>query len=474
MNDARGYLAVLHNRNFFSLWLAQIASLTALNSSLFVTIILIQKATDSTTQTAGIIAAYNLPAILLSAGSGIVVDRVSKKTILVSTNAFRIFSQLLMTILAAWGLAGQISTALFVTLIYALIFLTSAVGQLFAPAEGAMIPLLVGREGLFAANSLFTLTVVATQVAAIMIIVPLSIKALGVVNSLLLLTILYVIATGLVSLIPKDTAHPKTVDVRSAWHRTWRDLGEGWGFALKRPAILLAILEISMVAALVFIVGTIAPKYTERVLGLAPEDAIFIFSPAGVGILVASVFVVRYGPRFARHTLPLIGTAMMGLSFIALGLIGSFSGGPSAPLFHLYPELTVTATGAVSIASAFAGIALALILIPAQTAVQEEASDYIRGRVLTVQFTLSNLIGFIPLLLIGGLADLFGIPYVVIGIGVVLLIVAVLNQQYARSLVEHPRKRPVAQPLPMAGVDVSAVRSGDGSEDVLTERGDEG
>jgi MFS family permease len=462
MTEARGYLGVLQNRNFLALWLAQIVSLLALNSSLFVTLFLIEKATQSTAQDAAVIAAFSLPAVFLAAIAGIIVDRVSKKDMLVVSNGLRVFSQLLLTLLAARGLGKEIDTAVFVSMTYIVIFFSSAVGQFFAPAEGSTIPLLVGRDGLFAANSLFTLTVVATQIAAVIILVPITIKTLGIVATLLLLAVFYVIATVLVSLLPRDPAPKRrALSARSVAKRAWGDLAEGWLFSLSHPPILLGILQISLVTALVYVVAAIGPGYAARVLGLATEDAIFVFSPAGAGILIASLLVVRYGQHFARHTLPIAGIVLMGATFFVLGLVGVLGGSTIAPIFHLHPDLTVSATTLIAITSIFAGIALALILIPAQSAVQEEALDENRGRVLTVQFTLANALGVLPLLTIGGLADVFGIPNVTIGVGLSLVAIAVLNFFFARGLTQRARRRAVAQALPIPGSDAMTLLSGE-------------
>jgi MFS family permease len=461
MTEARGYLGVLHNRNFLALWIAQIVSLLALNSSLFVTLFLIENATQSTAQDAAVIAAFSLPAVFLAAIAGIIVDRVSKKDMLVVSNGLRVISQLLLTFFAAWGLTKKIDTAVFVSLTYVVIFFSSAVGQFFAPAEGSTIPLLVGRDGLFAANSLFTLTVVATQVAAVIVVVPITIKTLGIVPTLLLLAFFYVIATGLVILLPRDPVPKRrALSARSVARQGWNDLAEGWWFSLSHPPILLGILQISLVTALVYVVAAIGPGYAARVLGLATEDAIFVFSPAGAGILIASLLVVRYGEHFARHTLPILGTVLMGATFFALGLVGVLGGSTNAPVFHLHPDLTVSATTLIAVVSIFAGVALALILIPAQTAVQEEALDENRGRVLTVQFTLANALGVLPLLTIGGLADLFGIPNVTIGVGIGLVVIAILNFFFARGLTQRARSRAVAQALPLPGSDAMPFITG--------------
>ena len=79
MNNARGYVEVLRNRNFLVLWLAQILSLLALNSTMFVAIFLVTDLTKSSTQTAAVIAAFTLPAVFLSAVAGLVGTLIAKR-----------------------------------------------------------------------------------------------------------------------------------------------------------------------------------------------------------------------------------------------------------------------------------------------------------------------------------------------------------------------------------------------------------
>ncbi len=461
MTDARGYLYILRNRNFLLLWLAQIQSLLALNSLLFVTIILFEKVTQSSIQTAGVIAAFSLPAVFFAPVAGLILDRIPKKTILVVSNALRVVTQVIIAILAALALENRLGAGLALTSVYIMIFVSSAVGQFFAPAEGATIPLLVGREGLFAANSLFTLTVVATQVLALVAFVPLAIKLLGVINAYLLLAVFYGGATLLLMLLPRDPVAPRGgLDARSMSRKAWQEIGEGWRFSIRHRPILIGILQFSLVGVLVFVMATLAPGYAARVLGLTAEDSIFVFSPAGVGMLLASVLVVRYGPRFQRHTLPITGMILMGISLLGLGLVGRYS----TNKIFAFSGISVDATTPVGLSSFLAGIALALILIPAQTAVQEEASDEIRGRVLTVQFTLANALAVLPLLTFGGLADVYGIPNVTIGLGLALLLIALANFLYARQLTPSSGQHFVAEAFPLAGADASTVRSEDDAD----------
>ncbi|MCI0477782.1 MAG: MFS transporter, partial [Anaerolineales bacterium] len=129
-----GYTAVLQNRHFRSLWLAQVVSNTALNASFFVQLILIEEVTGSSAHLGAVILAFSLPAVLLSAIAGMIVDRVSKKTILIWSNALRVVTGAALAILAALLPGNKWIEALFLTAIYVLVFVTSAIGQFFAPA----------------------------------------------------------------------------------------------------------------------------------------------------------------------------------------------------------------------------------------------------------------------------------------------------------------------------------------------------
>jgi len=70
----------------------------------------------------------------------------------------------------------------------------------------------------------------------------------------------------------------------------------------------------------------------------------------------------------------------------------------------------------------FAGIAYACVAIPAQTQLQEDLPEDVRGRVFGVLNMLVSVASFLPILIVGPIADLLG-PTVVL-VAVSLLIVA--------------------------------------------------
>lgn len=463
MNQAQGYLPVLRNLNFLKLWIAQIFSLMALQSLLLLALILIEEVNQSSIQTAGVIVAFSLPAVIFGPIAGVVLDRVSKKTILVVSNLARVASQTVLALLAYLGIQRSIDPLLFVFLVYITIFVTSAIGQFFSPAEGAMIPLVVKRENLLAANSLFTLTIVAIQVVALIVYVPIAVKSFGIFGAFASLAIFYALATVLLALLPKDPVKRREAELditgdvtQSALRKAWREIGEGWQYVIDKKPLLVAVLQFALVFTIVAVLGEQAPGYASRVLGMQTEDAVYVFSPAGIGIVVASLFVVRLGPRVPRFLLPLIGMFCMALGLIGLGMLGLSGRAATTTTFDV-GGIQLTAIWLIGIMSPLAGIGLAFVLIPAQTTIQEQATDEIRGRVLTVQLTLANALS-IPLLLAAGvLSEVFGIAQIVIGLGVLLIPIAFLNWWYVRRFPQTPPASFHSQPIPLPGETVSMV-----------------
>ena len=109
-SEARGFSDVLRNRNFLRLWLAQAVSQVAQNGVNLVQIVLIEILTHSSGQIALMVLAFSLPGALLSIFAGVVVDRVSNRLILFTSNR-RIMGQFVNPLwikVLAWVAAGLI------------------------------------------------------------------------------------------------------------------------------------------------------------------------------------------------------------------------------------------------------------------------------------------------------------------------------------------------------------------------------
>jgi MFS family permease len=424
----RGFLSVLRTRDFLYLWIAQVLSMTVQNGIHFTQMVLIENLTGSTAHVGAVILSFSLPAVLLSAGAGIVVDRFPKKQILVVSNFLR-----LLTAVGYIVFLRSTSEWVLLTAIYSLTFVNSAIGQFFSPAEAATIPLLVGKERLMPANSLFNLTLTGSQIAGLVILAPLTVKLWGVEGSFVLMGLFYLIATVLVALLPQDAMADRPANDQSAVRRAWTELIEGWRFVGANRPVYQALVHLTLMATLLLVMAMMAPGFAARVLGMSTEDAIYIFAPAGAGMLLVSYGVGRWGYRVRRYWLVDGGLVAMSITLAALAMVGRGQAIFNRPIFQAFPETTLTVASAIMVCAFFLGLEIGLVSIPAQTTLQEESPTEVRGRVFAVLFTVSNLVAIPPMLFIGNLADRCGIPLVTLIVAVLVLGIALWSIDYTRE-----------------------------------------
>lgn len=138
-------VATLRQRNFFLLWLAGLISITG-NWMLFIALpVTVYAMTGSALAVGGLLLARTLPSILFSSIGGVLVDRWERRKTLVAVNLLLAITLLPLLLVTSTDMLW---------LIYAVTFVQSLFGQLFAPAENAMLPLLSDSEHLVSANAL--------------------------------------------------------------------------------------------------------------------------------------------------------------------------------------------------------------------------------------------------------------------------------------------------------------------------------
>jgi len=419
MTQDRTFAAVVRNRNFFVLWMAQIFSQTAQNGIHFVQLVLIETLTRSTAHMAVMILSFSLPAVLLSSVAGIAVDRLSNKVIMLASNGIRVLTVAIYIVvldrLEGWSL---------LMVIYAVTFISSGIGQFFAPAEATTIPLLVGEERLLTANALFNLTLIGTQVMGLVIVAPLTVKVLGIKGAFSTVALMYLVAMLLVSRIPRDKPRLVVESGASMLKTAWEELCEGWRYVAGKRPILIALSQLTMATTLMLMMAMIAPGYATRVLGMLPEDAVLVFAPAGVGMLANAFLVGRFGYRFRREVMSSLGFSAMVVTLLGFGLAGF-----DLPLWSSIPKVPT-----VMLLSLTLGAEMSLVVIPSETLLQEKSPPELRGRVIAVYFLLANLVAIPIMLVVGTLADQLGIAQVVMGVVVILMVIAATTTYQAFRL----------------------------------------
>ncbi len=449
LSSTGSYRDLLKNRPFLLLWLAQLISQTGFNAANYGVIAVVTEITGSTTQVGIAIISFTLPAIPFSVLAGVYVDMLNKRLVLWVSNLLRAFAMFLIVL----GLLWNPHTA---TTLYILSFITSLIAQFFTPAEAASIPLLVGEERLVAAISLFNITLTLSQVVGFLLLgqliaflIPAFSFTLGQhvlhVQPLYMLFFVvglcYLICTFLVLGIParllengENRTQRPSLKLKEMWETLVHDVRESAVFVYRDRNLFLALFQVTFVSVVLLVIGELAGPFVQNVLHLPVQDLPVVFAPAGVGLILAALFMPRLTRRFGKRRVMTAGSIITGIGFFLL---------PSGQIvFSLISVLNRWELVYIAGMTFIMGAALDMLNIPAQTILQEHTSEDVRGRVFSFQSMLYNA-GSIPVILfIGAIADTFGIDRVMYLIGFAILLFEWWANRYrkgGRDRMKKPR-----------------------------------
>jgi MFS family permease len=413
-----GALAVFRNGAFLRLWLSQAATQIGGNMVLFGLTVIVSESTNSNTAVSLLILSFLVPAVLFSALAGVYVDRLDRRLVLIATNVLR-------------GLA--IIALLLVGDNFALILLlntfVSTVTVFFAPAEAAMIPQVVPRRQLLTANGIFTLTLNAAFAVGFALLGPLVINLTSPQGVIIVVAALYLVAAVFCFLLPPS---PPPVAERTgagtAVASTVAELREGIGIIRVNPSIAWSLLYLGITASLIGVLGTLGPQFAEEALGLAAKDLAVIVLPLGAGIVMGILLLNAYGKYLPRRRVIEGGLLSLGVFVMLLSVAGPISRLlQSADAASGLVDLSaVTSLLAIVVFIAFAaGISYGSVAIPAQTQLQEDLPEEARGRVFGVLNMLVSVSSFLPIIIVGPIADLVGEASVMLVVGIAVLLAGV-------------------------------------------------
>jgi MFS family permease len=411
---------VLRNRPFLLLWLAQASTQIGGNMVIYGLTVIIFAGTRSNAAVSALLLTFLVPAVIFSAVAGVYVDRIDKRVVLVVTNLLR----------AAAFLAIFFGSD-YIVLVYAMNILVSTVTTFFGPAEAAMIPILVPRGQLLAANGLFTLTMNGSFALGFALLGPLIVTIAGPTTLILLVAALYLVAAAFCTTLPsvpptgggvRPGARLRVVEAEQAVGSTFAQLREGLIYIRDHRSISWSLIYLGITASLIGVLGVMGPAFATTALGLQPKDFVVVVLPLGFGIVVGILGLNSYGRLLPRRRIIEAGLIMLGTLLMLLSVanpLTRFLQGHSATSIVDLSSLVSLLSIVVFIAF-FVGIAYAIVAIPAQTQLQEDLPEDVRGRVFGVLNMLVSVASFLPIIVVGPIADIVGTPPVIFAIGVLV------------------------------------------------------
>lgn len=396
------FVQVLKRRDFSRLWSAQLLSQVAANMLTFALLLHMYDLTKSLTSISLVIIATSIPSVIFGPFSGVLTDRVRYKKVLIYTNILRFLVALILIPAVNNTLA-----------ILELLFLMATITQFFAPAEMSSIPLIVRKDQMITANSIYMTILYGALILGYGIAGPL-LALVGAKIFFLIVAALYLIAMFLVNNMSeydrKDIHGQLTVsNLAKNITSVWQETKDGLSYVLKDKSIFSPMLKMSIGWAMLGAFIVIMPGFAENVLGISSKfSGVVLIAPAGVGMLIASYLLSKY-KFWDKYRTITSGFIICGSALFALAIYNFYN------VFNLAILIPV-------ILMIILGMSAAFVYISSQTMLQLNSDESKRGRVFGIAAMMINLAMGIPALFIGGIADLTSIVFTLILLALVIII----------------------------------------------------
>lgn len=352
-----------------------------------------------------------LPQGILSLVGGTLADRVSRKALIIVSDAAIALTTLALALVMTAGYTD-------LWLIYAAVFVRSVGAGFQQPAVGALLPQITPTAQLMRVNSINT-----TIQSALALVAPAAAGALyalgGVIPTFYVDVVTAIIGIGILARLPVPRAAARADNAERPTFLA--DLAGGVRYASRNPLVRWVLTVYAIVFMLTVAPSFLTPLMVARTFGdeVWKLTALEVVFSLGMTLGAAAVAVVAV--KRSRPHMVLGACLVFGVLAIALGL--------STNLWVFLALMFAT------------GLAVPFFSTPSVTMLQEEVDEEHMGRVfsfVSIVFALAMPIGMIAF---GPLADRWGVEFLLIASGVVTLVVVVVAAVIpdGRAVLAHGR-----------------------------------
>jgi MFS family permease len=400
-----GYLELLRgNRNFRMLWLGQVVSQLGDWFDTIALYTLLSNLTGGSGRAIGLLlVARFLPSFIVSPLSGVLIDRFSRRAIMILSDVMR-------AIVVLGFLFVRRPEQIWI--VYALTILQLAFSTFFEPAKTAVIPSIVSGRELLAANAVSSVTwsVMLTLGAALGGLVT---GWLGTDAAFILDSLTYVASALLVGSVrfPRRPARVKSkLTISKALGIT--DTIEGARYVRQRPRVF-ALMLVKAAWGVGGGILTLLAVFGEKIFPVGRNAAVgtgILYAARGIGTAIGPITMRRISGETRENMQMSIGIAFLigGVGYIAFGSATSFA----------------LALAVLMIAHAGGSI----LWINSTVLLQRVVEDNFRGRVFAAELALLTLAMAASNYATGELLDRFHYSprIITIGIGIFFLLPGLL------------------------------------------------
>ncbi len=373
------YVRLALDGSFSALWTGQLISLIGDRIHQVAIAFVVLYATGSPIALGIVFFAATVPNLLFGAVAGTLVDRWDHREVMVVSDLLRASIVLLIPIAVSVNLL----------LVYPMVFLMTTISVFFRPARGAVLPRLVAKEDLVAANSAMWIAETFADIGGYAV-AGLFVALLGPQLPLAFWAdaVTYVASAILISTISVAPVRRAVKAVGAAGSGFVAELKEGWHFLRGEPTVFANTIQATVAQFMLGVLIAILPVYAAQSMSSAPVGATavygFLEGGIGAGNLIGGFIIGLIGSRIALGRMVILGYVITGGCVAGLAFTGNF--------------------GAAMALAFGAGVGNLAFVIPSQTIVQTRTPPELMGRLLGLRFTMV----FGSMAIATGLGGIFG------------------------------------------------------------------
>ncbi|MGD0708729.1 MAG: MFS transporter [Anaerolineaceae bacterium] len=392
----RGAKEVLANPEFRKLWIGQTISQIGDGLTTLAMMIVINQLTGSTAALAGIAIALALPQLLFGMLAGVFVDRWDRKKLMIVSDILR--GALIIALIFVRDASG-------VWIFYVVGFLQAAVGTFFFPAKGALIPLIMDKELLLAANGLSQTTQVITGVVGSALAGFLVGAAGSGWPAFSLDSISFFVSALFIArmIVPRVAAEPSEGGAKAVFSQ----LGEGVRFVFSRRMLVGVMVTFAITMLGIGAINVLFIPLLVQDLKVPTAMLGFVDAAQVIGMVLGGGLVSTIASRLKANRIIVGGVVGLGVCVGAISIMHS--------IWLVYVALF------------FLGLCLTPVQATASTLMQKYVPNEKRGRAGSAINTAISVASVTSMALAGVLGDVLGVRNVFVLSGLVVIVAGLMG-----------------------------------------------
>lgn len=371
--------AVFKNRNFTFLWTGQLISTIGKSLTSLAASIVVYRLTGSALSVGLMLMATAGPSLVVGLFAGVFVDRMDRKRIMIISDLVNAILVLMIPFLLPFGVGW----------LYALVMLSTAATQFFAPAHASVLPEVASDEELAAANSFIAISNFGSSAIGYALA--------GLLAARFPIEWAFYLDSGSFAIsavfIGLTQIKPIAVEGRASIKLVVDNMLEGVRF-IKDSPILRSLLLVYVPFILgAYLWNTLLLPFAEQALGASEFEFGLMEGLTSVGFVASSFMMARLADRLREGQ-------WIALGLLSFGVISAF-----------YSRVTVIPLAIILVM--LTGFTNAPFSIARNLLVQRNTTREIRGRVNSAFSVVMSVIGLLGMAA-AGLADVIDVRTMVL------------------------------------------------------------